>query len=113
MNTTVGVISSPVDYGAIIEVIVKSGVKIVETAGRSMTHGTTTLTRAASSVTEAVQRFGVGAVYRSIMLLSCRFGEKCLHPLTAAHGWNRPMPRRRHDMVMATWKAGRDAMRTT
>lgn len=35
MNTTVGVISSPVDYGAIIEVIVKSGVKIVETAGRS------------------------------------------------------------------------------
>jgi nitronate monooxygenase len=35
VNITVGVVSTPVDYSTIVEVIVKSGVKIVETAGRS------------------------------------------------------------------------------
>jgi len=35
VNITVGVVTTQVDYSAIVEVIVKSGVKIVETAGRS------------------------------------------------------------------------------
>ncbi len=35
VNITVGVVTSAVDYQAIVEVIVQSGVKIVETAGRS------------------------------------------------------------------------------
>jgi nitronate monooxygenase len=35
VNITVGVVTTPLDYSALIDVIVKSGVKIVETAGRS------------------------------------------------------------------------------
>lgn len=35
VNITVGVVTTQVDYKAILEVIIKSGVKIVETAGRS------------------------------------------------------------------------------
>ena len=35
VNITVGVVTTPLDYRALIDVIVKSGVKIVETAGRS------------------------------------------------------------------------------
>lgn len=35
VNITVGVVTTQVDYNAIVEVIIKSGVKIVETAGRS------------------------------------------------------------------------------
>ncbi|MEO0879135.1 MAG: nitronate monooxygenase [Pseudomonadota bacterium] len=35
VNVTVGVVSTPIDYDQYIDVIVKSGVKIVETAGRS------------------------------------------------------------------------------
>lgn len=35
VNITVGVVATQVDYGALVEVIVNSGVKIVETAGRS------------------------------------------------------------------------------
>jgi len=35
VNVTVGVVTTEVDYKAIVEVIVRSGVKIVETAGRS------------------------------------------------------------------------------
>ncbi len=35
VNVTVGVVASPVDYGEYIRVIVESGVKLVETAGRS------------------------------------------------------------------------------
>ena len=35
VNITVGVVTTPLDYSALIDVIVNSGVKIVETAGRS------------------------------------------------------------------------------
>ncbi|MDH4482492.1 MAG: nitronate monooxygenase [Rhodoferax sp.] len=35
VNITVGVVTTPLDYSALIDVIVKSGVRIVETAGRS------------------------------------------------------------------------------
>ena len=35
VNVTVGVVATPVDYGEYIRVIVESGVKLVETAGRS------------------------------------------------------------------------------
>lgn len=35
VNLTVGVVSTPIDYDEYIEVIIRSGVKIVETAGRS------------------------------------------------------------------------------
>ena len=35
VNITVGVVATPVDYGEYIRVIVESGVKLVETAGRS------------------------------------------------------------------------------
>jgi nitronate monooxygenase len=35
VNLTVGVVTTQVDYAALVEVIIKSGVKIVETAGRS------------------------------------------------------------------------------
>lgn len=35
VNITVGVVTTPLDYSALIDVIVKNGVKIVETAGRS------------------------------------------------------------------------------
>ena len=35
VNITVGVVTTPLDYSALMDVIVKSGVKIVETAGRS------------------------------------------------------------------------------
>lgn len=35
VNITVGVVTTPLDYSALIDVIVKSGVKTVETAGRS------------------------------------------------------------------------------
>ncbi len=35
VNLTVGVVSTPIDYNQYIDVIIKSGVKIVETAGRS------------------------------------------------------------------------------
>ena len=35
VNITVGVVTTQVDYAALVEVIVNSGVKIVETAGRS------------------------------------------------------------------------------
>lgn len=35
VNITVGVVATPIDYGEYIRVIVESGVKLVETAGRS------------------------------------------------------------------------------
>ena len=35
VNLTVGVVATPVDYGEYIRVIIESGVKLVETAGRS------------------------------------------------------------------------------
>ena len=35
VNLTVGVVSSPVDYDRLVDVIIECGVKIVETAGRS------------------------------------------------------------------------------
>ena len=35
VNLTVGVVSSPIDYDILVDVICESGVKIVETAGRS------------------------------------------------------------------------------
>jgi len=35
VNITVGVVTTKIDYNAIVEVIINSGVKIVETAGRS------------------------------------------------------------------------------
>lgn len=34
VNLTVGVVATPVDYGEYIRVIIESGVKLVETAGR-------------------------------------------------------------------------------
>ncbi|MEO0871554.1 MAG: nitronate monooxygenase, partial [Pseudomonadota bacterium] len=35
VNLTVGVVATPIDYGEYVEAIVDSGVKLVETAGRS------------------------------------------------------------------------------
>jgi len=35
VNITVGVVSTPIDYNELVDVIIESGVKIVETAGRS------------------------------------------------------------------------------
>jgi len=65
VNLTVGVVATPIDYGEYIRAIIASGVKIVETAGRSP-----------EPFMEAFKSAGIKVIHKCVTVRHARTAEK-------------------------------------
>lgn len=65
VNLTVGVVATPIDYGEYIRAIIASGVKIVETAGRSP-----------EPFMEAFKAAGIKVIHKCVTVRHARSAEK-------------------------------------
>jgi nitronate monooxygenase len=65
VNLTVGVVATPIDYGEYIRAIIESGVKIVETAGRSP-----------EPFMEAFKAAGIKVIHKCVTVRHARSAEK-------------------------------------
>jgi nitronate monooxygenase len=65
VNLTVGVVATPIDYGEYIRAIIASGVKIVETAGRSP-----------EPFMEAFKSAGITVIHKCVTVRHARTAEK-------------------------------------
>jgi nitronate monooxygenase len=65
VNITVGVVATPIDYGEYIRAIIESGVKIVETAGRSP-----------EPFMEAFKAAGIKVIHKCVTVRHARSAEK-------------------------------------
>ncbi|OYX40595.1 nitronate monooxygenase family protein [Sphingomonas sp. 32-62-10] len=65
VNLTVGVVATPIDYGEYIRAIIESGVKIVETAGRSP-----------EPFMEAFKAAGIKVIHKCVAVRHARSAEK-------------------------------------
>ena len=65
VNLTVGVVATPIDYGEYIRAIIESGVKIVETAGRSP-----------EPFMEAFKSAGIKVIHKCVTVRHARSAEK-------------------------------------
>lgn len=65
VNVTVGVVATPIDYGEYIRAIIQSGIKIVETAGRSP-----------EPFMEAFKAAGIKVIHKCVTVRHARSAEK-------------------------------------
>ena len=65
VNLTIGVVATPIDYGEYVRAIIESGVKIVETAGRSP-----------EPFMEAFKSAGIKVIHKCVTVRHARTAEK-------------------------------------